>query len=293
MTTTYTPESATYAWSEADRQYGRPYAAAPARPGWYDSYGPMDRPNYMAAPAPAVQPSNSTSLRKGAMAAALLAAVVGGALVGTFVFGSSESAPDPSVYVVPETSGAPVASPAPAVIPPAPNTIVVPSPGPTVVVPPANRRPAPAAVPAPAPKPAAPRPVNVPPPPPPAPAVPAPAPQVRIEGIPIPIPMPLPPAPAQPPADQGENDKDQQPPAPNECDVVPDLSYCNKGGTPPNGGGTPPPSGGGFDPSKQKGETGPGDDELSIPTPGGGTDPAPFDPDKLVPKPPCIMGICP
>lgn len=308
MTTTYTPESATYAWSEADRQYGRPYAAAPARPGWYDGYGPMDRPNYMATPAPAVQPSNSTSLRKAAMAAALLAAVVGGALVGTFVFGNSESTPDPSVYVVPETSSAPVAPPAAAVIPPAPNTIVVPSPGPTVVVPPANRRPAPAAVPAPpAPKPAAPKPANVPPPPP-APA-PAPAPQIRIEGIPIPVPM-LPP----PPANQGENEQGQgqdqgqgqgQGQGQDECTMVPDLPYCKKtpdpgtgttpGGTPP-GGGAPTPSApgtGGFDPSKKKGETGPGDDQLSIPGPGTTPDPAPFDPNQLVPKPPCFMNICP
>ena len=186
MTTTYNPEPATYGWSESDRQYGRPYVAPAARPGWYDGYGPMDRPNYMAAPAPVVPSGDSTSLRKGAMAAALLTAVVGGAVLGTFVFGDSTSAPSPSVYMVPETNG-PATPPAPVAAPPAPSgptTVVVPgrAPAPTVIVPPANRGPVPAA--APAPRPAAPMPAHVPPPPAPA------APQIRIEGIPIPIPMP-------------------------------------------------------------------------------------------------------
>jgi hypothetical protein len=302
MTTTYSPESATYAWSESDRQYGRPYVAPPARPGWYDGYGPIDRPNYMATPAPVVQSSNSTTLRKGAMAAALLTAVVGGALLGTFVLANSESAPDPSVYVVPETSGAPAAPLPPAATPPAPNTIVVPSPGPTVVVPPANRGPAPAAVPAPpAPKPVAPKPANVPPPPPPAPAAP---PQVRIEGIPIPIPMP-----AQIPASPGQNNQGQQQQGQDEqgqgqgqdeCTMVPDLPYCKKtpdpntggtsgGGTTPTGGaGGTDPSGGGFDPATPKDQA----EQSQLELPPAATEPA-FDPDKLFPKPPCILGVCP
>jgi hypothetical protein len=200
MTTTYHPDSATNAWSESDRQYGRSYVAPAARQGWYDGYAPMDRPNYMATPGPGVASSNSTALRKGAMAAALLTAVVGGALVGTFVLGNSTSAPSPSVYMVPDNSG-PAVAPAPVAAPPPPSgptTVVVPgrAPAPTVIVPPARRGPAPAFVPAPAPMPPAPRPAIAPPPPAPA------APQIRIEGIPIPVPMP-----PQPPANEGE-DKD-------------------------------------------------------------------------------------
>jgi hypothetical protein len=298
MTTSYHPDSATYAWSESDRHYGRSYVAPAARPGWHDGYGPMDRPNFMATPGPGVAASNSTALRKGAMAAALLTAVVGGALVGTFVLGNSTSAPSPSVYMVPETSG-PAVAPAPVAAPPAPSgptTVVVPgrAPAPTVIVPPARRGPAPAFVPVPAPMPPAPRPAIAPPPPPPPPA-PA-APQIRIEGIPIPVPMP--PTPAQPPANEGENNKDQQLPPPgqgqDECTTVPDLPYCNKGGTPPSGGnppgGTSPgnPGTGGFDPSKQKGETRPGDDEVSFP---GAKGQAPIDPDQFNPHI-CIQGMC-
>src|SRR5829696_9156109 len=96
MTATYTPDSATYAWSQSDRQYGRSYVAPAARPGWYDGYSPMDRPNYMATPGPVVPSSNSTALRKGAMAAALLTAIVGGAVLGTFVLANSTSSPNPS-----------------------------------------------------------------------------------------------------------------------------------------------------------------------------------------------------
>ncbi|HKH53547.1 MAG TPA: hypothetical protein VKA77_17510 [Mycobacterium sp.] len=302
MTATYTPDSATYAWSQSDRQYGRSYVAPAARPGWYDGYSPMDRPNYMATPGPVVPSSNSTALRKGAMAAALLTAIVGGAVLGTFVLANSTSSPNPSVYMVPETSG-PAPAPVPVAAPSAPGgptTVVVP--GRTVIVPPANRGPVPAFVPAPAPMPPAPRLATVPPPPPPpAPAAP---PQIRIEGIPIPIPMP-----GQPPANQGENNQQQQQQQTpgdkqDECTMVPDLPYCNNqggtssgGGTPSGGGSTPTggaggsgPSPAGFDPTKQKGETGPGDDQRSTP---GATDPAPFDPDKILPQPPCILGICP
>jgi hypothetical protein len=117
MTSTYYQEPTTYAWSESDRQYARPSMAPQPRPGWYDGYGPMERPNPMAAPVPVAASGNSASLRKAAMVAALLAAVAGGALLGTFVLGNSGSTPDPSVYVVPETSGAPAVPPAPAVIP--------------------------------------------------------------------------------------------------------------------------------------------------------------------------------
>lgn len=230
MTTTYNPAPATYAWSESDRQYGRPYASPEARSGWYHGYGPMDRPNRVAPPEP-VPSGNSSSLRKAGVAAALLAAIGGGALVGAVVFGKSGSAPAPSVYMVPETSGVPAVQPAQQPPPPAnpgPRTIVVPGNGPTVVVPPARRVPAPAAAPAPLPPPpAAPRPVNVPPPPPPAPAAP---PQVRIEGIPIPIPMPV-----QPQPNEGQNNQDQQQQQTpdektpkDECTEVPDLPYCKQ-----------------------------------------------------------------
>jgi hypothetical protein len=293
MTTTYTPDPTTYAWSESDRQYGRPR---------------MDRPHYMAAPAPVIPPSDSAPLRKGAIAAALLTAVVGGALLGTFVLGNSTSSPGPSVYMVPETTG-PATPPVPVAAPPAPSgptTVVVPNraPAPVVIVPPANRGPVPAAVPAP--RPAAPKPANVPPPPPPAPVAP---PQVRIEGIPIPIPLPV-----QIPADQGQNNQGQdqqgqdlqggkkpQDQGQDECTMVPDLPYCqNQGGTsggstapggtaPTGGAGGTAPSTGQFDPAKQKGETAPGDDQLSIP---GTTDPA-IDPDAILPQPPCILGVCP
>ncbi len=80
----------------------------------------MDRPNYMATPGAVVPSSDSTSLRKVAMAAALLTAVVGGAVLGTFVFGDSTSAPSPSVYMVPETN-TPALAPAPVAAPPAPS----------------------------------------------------------------------------------------------------------------------------------------------------------------------------
>lgn len=235
MTTTYTPDPSTYAWTESDRQYRRPYISPEARSGWYDGYGPMDRPNRIATPGPVVPSGNSASPRKGAVVAALVVAVGGGgALLGTFVFGDSASVPSPSVYMVPETNGHPAAPQAPEAVPPAvgaPTTIVVPgnAPAPTVIVPPASRGPAPAGVPAPsAPKPAAPRPANVPPPPPPAPAAP---PQVRIEGIPIPIPVP-----GQTPGNQSENKQgqDQQGQTPagdknDECTQVPDLPYCKQG----------------------------------------------------------------
>jgi len=163
MTSIYTPEPATYAWSESDRQYGRPYTPTEARPGWYDGYSPIDRPNLIGRPDP-IPSANSSSLRKTAMVAGMVAAVGGGALLGTFVLANHESAPSPSVYMLPEASGAPVAPPAPAAVPPAPNTVVVPGPASTrtVIVP--NRGSAP--VPAPAPPaavPAPPRPANVPP----------------------------------------------------------------------------------------------------------------------------------
>lgn len=280
MTTTYTPEPATYAWSESDRQYGRPYPS-PARPEWHD-YRPVEHPQY----APVASSANS-SMHKGAMVAGLLAAVVGGALLGTFVLGNSTSEPSPSVYMAPE-SAAPVVAPPPAPAPPAPNTIVVPgrAPAPTVIVPPANRLPAPAAVPAPRP---APRPAQVPPP---APAA-GPAPQIRIEGIPIPIPMP-----AQPPAGQDDNKKGEQQGGQDQDQGGQGQGgqgQGGQGGTDPGQGGQPTggagsasaPAGGGIDVTKKKSETTPGDQELTTPLPKDQQMPT-FDPDQYMP---CIAGI--
>jgi hypothetical protein len=268
MTSTYTPEPATYAWSESDRQFGRPYSAPDPRPGWYDERGLIDRQILIGRPDPAPS-GNSSSLNKTAIVAALVAAVGGGALLGTFVFSNHQSATSPSVYMLPESSGAPVAAPAPGALPPAPNTDVVPGPTSTrtVIVPPANRGPAPVAVPAPpAVAPAPPRPANVPPPPP------APA-QVRIEGIPLPFPVPQVPDTAgqnndgKKPEDQNPKDQNaQDEKGTDECTAVPDLSYCKKpdtGGGNGAGGGTSTGGGaGGSNPSTNSGG-------------GGGADPAP------------------